>query len=431
MTTRRRFLAGLGTAAIGTVAGCGALDGLNDDSEDRLETADFEGWTPERLVEPSALPLELPAPLFESLEERARDLLAAVPDDPAIPNATIRQEILADRSHARERIDDGVDADTDIERLKRLHGNLREAAELFGSYRAATGHDDASIVADRRERIRGDLATFESTMDYTAVSTLEAVLVYAPVEDRLEQARSELPPREPYPDEPIANVEQAGRAYRGIESAAAALETARGIRSVYHSDLETSQSRWGELATAARWLEISVDRTRSSRVPSPETADPEDVFELELSGIKRDLYRFARRDTQHTIDTINDAVDTNRFATAVVLAGQSLASIAAFEGVIAGIRQGTLADEPSVESVRTAADGAHETLQSIPMGEYPFLSAAIGKPAVLEYRSGVRSAGEELFDPEYAEASFRHAGLLGAATNEAAGFVVEQFEGHT
>lgn len=429
MTTRRQFLAGLGTATIGTVAGCGALGELNGDAEDPLEKADFEGWTPATLVEPSALPFELPEPLFESLEERARDLLGAVPDEPAIPNATIRQEIRADRSRVQDRIDDGVDADTDMGRLKRLHGNLSDAAELFGSYRAASGKNDGNIVADRRERIREELATFESKMNYAAASPLEAVLASAPVEDRLERARRELPPREPYPDDPVANVEQAGRAYRGVESAAAALDAARGIRTAHHSNLETAQSRWGELATAARWLEISVDRTQSSRVPYPETADSGDVFELELSGVKQDLYRFARRDTQHTIDSFKDAVDTNRFGTAAVLAGQSLASIAAFEGVITAIREGTLADESSVESVRTAADGAHETLQGIPMGEYPFLSAAIGKPAVYEYRSGVGSAGEELFDPEYAEASFRHAGPLGAATNEAAAHVFEQLEG--
>ncbi|MDZ7850901.1 MAG: hypothetical protein U5K70_08970 [Halodesulfurarchaeum sp.] len=430
MTTRRQFLAGLGTAAVGSLAGCGALDGSYGNSEDPLEKADFEGWTPATLVEPSALPFELPETLFGSLEGRTRDLLTAVPEDPAIPNATIRQEIRADRSHVQKRIEDGVDADTAMGRLKRLHGNLRDAAELFGSYRAASGQNDGAIVADRRERIREDLAIFESSMDYAAPSTLEAVLVYAPVEDRLERAKHELPPREPYPDDPVANVEQAGRAYQGVESAAAALEAARGIRTAQHSDLEIAESRWSELATATRWLDISVGRTRSSRVPYPETADSADVFEFELSGVKQEVYRFARRDTQHTIDSFNEAVDTNRFGTAAVLAGQSLASIAAFEGVITAIRQGTLADEPSVESVRTAADGAHETLQEIPMGEYPFLSAAIGQPAVFEYRSGVRSAGEELFDPDYAEASFRHAGLLGAATNEAAAFVVEQLEGH-
>ena len=428
MTSRRRFLAGLGTGAIGVMAGCAAFAGVNDESEDRLRSEDFSEWAPETLVMPSSLPISLPDELFETQENRTRDLLEAVPEDPKIPNSVIENDITEQRETVRTRVEDGSDADTDAGRLKNWHGFRTDAAELFGSYRAATGADDASILNTRREEIRNGLAAFEAALDYSAASTVEAALVYDLIEDRLERAKSDIPPYNPYPTDPAANVEQAGRAFESVESAAAALAEARGVQNAYESAREETASRWSDLADTVRWLEISVSRTRSRRVPDPETADSETVFEFELSGVERDLFRFTRQNARYSIESVRESREDGRFATAVIMAGRSLVSIAAFDGVITALRNGNVPEEQSVETVQSAADDAYDSLRGLPTVGYPFLNAAIGKPAVWDYRSGIRSLSENRFDPEYAEASFRHASLVGSATPAAASFIVDQLE---
>lgn len=436
MTTRRRFLAGLGTLGLTGLAGCEALDGSDGGSTDHLEQAALGGWVPESVQMPSALPFSLPSGLAEKHETRARSLLDRVPADPSIPNGVIENRIREERAAVETRVTEGSDAQTPLAELGEWRGYRNDAANVYGSYTAATGQADGAAVEDRRRTVRQKLGAFEASIEYSAASPLEGVLVYAPIEERLEKAAQESLPHNPYPAEPIANVAQAGAAFESVEAAAAELEDAQGIRESYLTTRQETSSRWTSLIDTFRGLDIAVDRTQRERIPDPEDADHESMFAEALTGVDMELFSIARRSARFSHDPLRTYRDMGQYAMASLEAGRRLASIAAFDAVIktlesgvsGSIQDGETSDGQTVESLKSSARTAAKTIDSLHEADYPHLSAAIADRAVSNYHVGRQNLAERYFDPEHAEASFRYASLYGAAAPEAASFVAERIE---
>lgn len=435
MTTRRRYLAGLGTLGLTGLAGCEALDRSEGDTTDRLEETDLDGWVPDTVQGPSPLPFSLPSGLAEEHEARARSLLESVPQDPSIANGAIENRIREDRAAVEDRVADVSDVPTTLDELRVWRSYRSDAANVYGSYNAATGQDDGAAIEDRRNTVREQIGGFEAAIEYSAASPLEAVLVYAPIEERLEEATRESLPHNPYPEDPIANVEQAGDAFESVEAAAAALDDARGIHETYLGTREEA-SRWSTLIDAFRGLEIAVDRTQKERIPDPEDADHESMFASEVTGVDLELFQMARRGVRFRHDPLRTYRDTAQYAMAALEAARRLARIAAFDAVItalesgegASIQEGDTADGQSVANIKSAASTAAETITALHEVEYPHLSAAIADGAIGSYRVGRRNLGEQYFDPEHAEASFRYASLYAAAAPSAASFVADRIQ---
>lgn len=436
MTTRRRYLAGLGTLGLTGLAGCEALDRSDGDSTDRLEETDLDGWIPDTVQGPSPFPFSLPSGLAEEHEARARSLLGSVPQDPSIPNGAVENRIREERAAVEDRVAELSDLPTALDELRVWRSYRSDAANVYGSYKAATGQDDGAAIEDRRNTVREQIGGFEAAMEYSAASPLEAVLVYAPIEERLDEATHESLPHNPYPEDPIANVEQAGDAFESVEAAAAALEDARGIQETYLGTRQETASRWSTLIDAFRGLEIAVDRTQKERIPDPEDADHESMFASEVTGVDLELFQMARRGVLFRHDPLRTYRDAAQYAMAALEAGRRLARIAAFDAVItalesgdeASIQEGETTDGQSVANIKSAASTAAETITALHEVEYPHLSAAIADGAIESYRVGRRNLDEEYFDPEHAEASFRYASLYGAAAPSAASFVAERIQ---
>ncbi|MDR5657165.1 hypothetical protein RH831_08225 [Halodesulfurarchaeum sp. HSR-GB] len=427
MKSRRQFLGSLGLGAVTGLAGCLSLDGGSDDSDSGIEAEDLQGWEPDTLPTQTVLPFDLAPELQETHQARANALVESVPTDPSIPNGHIAQQIITDREHVRTQLETEPDGPP----LQALHSRQRtrtSAAELYGAYRAATGNDDGGAVSRRRRESREAWSSVSTAIEYEASTPVEAVLVYAPIERRLEQARHESEPQEAYPDRPLSNVEQAGNAFEAVETAIATVESARGIRNQYLETRPNASPQWNRLLRSLRDLEISVSRTQSERVDLPENPSMDEFEGIELSGIQRELLHSADRELRYGDDPIRDRRVNGQPATAILQAGRTLAAIAAYEAVAEGIRDGAIPDASTETSVKTAAERAVSAIESLLEDDHSRLRFAVARPARSAYESGVRRLDDGYYDVEEIEAQFRYATVSAYAVAEAVPFVVSTLE---
>lgn len=413
MTSRREFVAGLGTAVAAGLAGCSALGG-NDQEPDGLTAEDLAGWTPPDLVAPNGFPVGVPDAMAENHLSRAAALLETVPQELSIPNEAIQSELRSDRERVAEEIESPETIDRPLVRLRSRRWTRGEAAELVGRYRAATGEDDAAALAERRRAVRRAGFEFQSDLSYAARSPIEAVLVYAPIESLLETVRRRTRPRAEYPDSPTHDVDAAGDVFQAVERAGAAFVDARGLRETYREKREGLTEQWAQLVETSRWIEYAVDRTGDERIQGSEPPDRESAFNFELTPVERELYQHARRRVMSHGNPVRTEREAGRYGSAIIEAGERLAAITVYDAVVGAIEADKLPEEQSRATLESAASRADEAIRDVPMGEYPFLGATILFPAIDTYQTGVRTVTE--FDnPPWAEGSFRYAALFANA----------------
>jgi hypothetical protein len=423
---RREYLAGLGTAAAASLAGCNTIQQFRNSEPDRLEESALDGWSPPEILAPSSIPIEIPDSFRANHEERARTLLEAVPSDPDIPNAVVRDSVREDREAVLADLAAGSEADRTMAVLRECRWTRGEAAELYGTYRAATGADDATELRGRREPLRERVALLNAELEYRASSPIEAVVCYETIERLLRDAERLSRPRVRYPESPAHDVERAGDVWQSVERADAAMGDATGLREIYREDLTDRTEQLPRLAESASDLEIVVDRTRAERLAFDPSEEPADVFEFDLDRVDRELYEVAARELRFQEEEHRDHRADGRYAASIVAAGRTLGTIAAMDGVTTAIRNGDLPDEQSRHSLTNSASRAAEIISGATTNAgAPFLVAGLLDPALSAYRTAVESAGE-FYDPVRAEANFRFAALSGAGAIEAASFLADR-----
>lgn len=427
MRTRRNLLAAVGTGVLGGLAGCAGLLEADSDSEPDIDVDDFQGWTPPNPGTTTRLPVTLAEDTWATHRTRARTLFQSVPENPSIPNGVVNAELSSDRAKLRTELESGRDEGQPLDRLDHWRRVRADVANLRGAYRAASGHDDAESVARRRGTSRDRLAALRSGIEYRARDALEAVLVYAPIEDRFDEASRETRPVVGYPEAPLSNVEQAGTAVESVESAAASLDDAEAIHAQYLEDLATAEPQWNRLLRTVEELDYTVDRTWSERVDFLE-ADAKSRYGTALRGVQADLHRLAIREVRYREDDIRDHERDGRPATAVLEAGRTLASIVVADAVDAGLQNGRIAESPTECSLRTAAQNAVAALESLLEQSHPHLAVAVGVPALNGYRSAVHHLGTSYYGVEYIESQFRFARLFASAAGRVTPFVATRLQ---
>jgi len=422
MTTRRTLLTGVGTIVATSLAGCASLRGTGDQASKRIDPGEIGAVEPVT-VPVSTLPVAIPPSLVERHRTRAADLLGSVPTDPAIPNEVVVDRLQNDRERVAKRLADGSDASDQVDRLDDWRHVRGEAANLSGAYRAATGTDDGPAVDERRRTIRGGLGAFAADVDYRAADPVEAVVVHATLEELRDTAERLTRPIPPYPQSPEAAVEQAGDAVERVETAAASLADARGIREAYLGDRPSVTSQWSTLADAGRQVEVAADIARRP-LERYRTSDPGDVFDRDVRGTATgQLFEIAARRIRPPALDAGDLRRDGEYARALLDSGRSLAAIAALRSVVDTIESGGGVESVTAESVTTAAATARQAIRSLGDGPHPHLSVAIASPAVANYRSGRRHLEESYFDAHDAWVAFRYATLLARAASQAADYV--------
>lgn len=422
MTTRRSMLAGVGTLAATTLAGCASLRGTDDTASERIEPGDV-GPVEALPVPVSTLPVAIPQSLAKAHRTRASDLLDSVPTDPSVPNGVVAKRIQADRERVQKRLTAGSDAAEQLARLEDWRHVRGDAANLSGAYRAATGTDDGAAVAERRRSVRAERNAFAATIEYRASDPVEAVLVHATLEDLLGTAERLTRATPPYPDSPAAAVEQAGDVVERVETAAASVADARGVREAYLRDRSSVTSHWATLAEAGRQVEVAADIARRP-LERYRTSDVGDVFDRDVEGtLAGQLFEIAARRIRPAVDDAGDMRRDGEYARAILDSGRTLGAIAALRSVVDAIESGGLDESLSPKSVTDAATAARQATESLGTGPHPHLTVALAYPAVANYRAGRRYVEDSYFDARDAWVDFRYAALLARAAPQAADYV--------
>ncbi|MFW5903535.1 MAG: hypothetical protein ACOCS7_02225, partial [Halolamina sp.] len=428
MTTRRRFLAGVGTAAAVTLAGCSSLGGPEERERDEIDPEAFEGEIGALTWPASPLPVHLPESLVATHRTRATELYASVPADPSIPNEVVAERLDEERGHLETRLDEESDAGPALEALDDWRYTRGSAANLAGAYRAATGEDDGADVRDRRRTIRADLGDFVADLEYRAADPIEAVQIYATVEDLLGDVRRRVRPVHPYPDSPTAAVEQAGDAVEDVEDAAASLADAREIRDTYLADRESVTSQWSRLIDGSRSMDYALGRTRETAGEFLQEPDPGSVFDRDLTRLAERLYMTASRrvDAGSGGPGEFERRGHGEYATAILDATRELAAIAVLRNVVDGIESGQFADDVTAQSVIDAADEARSAVDALADATDPTLAVAVARPGFGAYQGGRRDLEDHFLAPADAQAAFRYTAMYARVAPEAAGYLVDR-----
>lgn len=426
MTSRRAVLGSVGLLGVASVAGCSALPFGNDDG-----TASPDVSLPPDVVEPiswpeSPFPTPIPSSLARRHRERATELLGTVPRDPSVPNGAIAEELRSERDRAADRLEEPTDESWATEQLSEWRHRLNAAATVRGAYRAATGEDDAPTVAKRRQAIRDDLHAFVSDHEYRASSPLEAVLAHAPIEALVADGRGRVRPSPAYPADPVADPFQAGDAVGRVELARATVDDARRLSELYRTERSDARSQWGSLIGAADRLRFTVDRTRAS-VDSVLDAD-ERPFDTDLEGTAgRWLFDSTSRRVVARADAFAASRDDGDYATAVVEAGRTLATIEALRTTTDGIRDGAYQETVTVESVSRAAERARDAIAAIEESETPKLATLIARPAIEFFHAVPESIEEGYADAPRVQGGLARTELYARAVPSATASVIDRF----
>jgi hypothetical protein len=428
MTTRRRFLAGIGTAAATGLAGCSSLGGPDERESEEIDSSAFGDGVPGIVWPASPFPVSLPASLLETHRTRASQLYSSVPASPPIPNEVVANEVAEDREYLGTRMEEGSDATITLEAIDDWRSIRGSAAHLRGTYRAATGSDDAADVADRRETVRAELGEFVADLEYRATDPIEAVLVYAPVEALLGDVRQYVRPIHPYPDTPLTAVEKAGDAVRDGEVATASLTDARGFRETYLADRDSVDRQWSRLIDVSRTLDHAVHRTRETVGEYVQQYDPGSVFDRNLGPVPEELFRVASRRVESGSgrDREYERYGHGSYARAILDSTQELAAIAALDRVVDGIESAGFAAEATVTAVNNAAADARSAVESLGEATNPHLAIAVARPGIGSYAGARRRLDERYFDPADAQASFRYAAMYARVAPQAADYLVDR-----
>ena len=419
LTTRRGALAACG-AGLAALAGCAAIgtggdgdDGREYEPSEHPDLADAEAPAP-----PDAFPVAVTRAMVDTHLDRARSLVEAVPEEPAVPNGVIADHLAHDRQHLVEALEEGLDEPTARGRLGRARSLRGDAAEFEGAYRAATDELDPAAVDDRRERLRADRLAFEADWDYRGVDVPASLVVHEALESLVASARRDADGWPPVPADPVDDPSQAGDAVGEVERARAALVDAGRLRLAHLEDVGDPRSFRSAFTVAAYRLDR---RSLFDRRLVHEHLDRR-VDEAGFDGSLEDapgarLYRTARQ----RADSLLRGADRQqgRFASAVLRGGRLAASLRAFEAVLDALEAGEYAELPAsadaVAEERQAAVDALETawstgpaalsvevavpaLQALERGHWPFRES--GRYG----RSVSRAIGEFAYARLYAEA---------------------------
>jgi hypothetical protein len=283
-------------ALLGTVAGCSAVP---DQSSGPVE---LDGAALRALGDdgppsiPEALPVAPGGAHLAATERRARALVDAVPADlgpAAVPNGAIRERLVRAREHAVETLDGAAATAAPYERLTAF-GTARPTARFAaGTWRAIDAGRRREDLADALAAVRRDRRAFAERRAYVGGDPVDATLVHAAVERRLDAARSADrlgDPRRYRPDNPLA----VGEAAEDVERARVAVDDAAHLHDRLVASVDDPTTLRDRLVAAHGALRDEFESARASLPPidpeRPWDVEGVDVGETPAVGALEDLH---------------------------------------------------------------------------------------------------------------------------------------------
>ena len=379
--SRRAVLATCG-AGLAALAGCSGVD-VTLGGEER----EYEPGTLVRLTDwevparPDAFPVRVVASMVDRHYDRARELLAAVPAQPEVPNGVIARRIREDRERAADGLEERPDTTTGLERVEEARQVRSQAAEVDGAYRAAVGEIDRETVAERRDALRSELHGFEGEWAYRGGDPVRALVVHAELERLVGRTGRSAEAWPPFPDDPRDDVFRAGEVVSNVEEGRAALGDATRLRARYLEELTDPRSYRSAIAAASHRLERRAERY-GRHVRGYLDRRASEAFDRSVQGTPaEELYVEARQRARGVGNSAEEARRAGDHATATLRAGTELVGLRAFEAVLDAVEAGEYGPPESGDRIVAAREDAVAALREAWGTEPVPVSVELTEPA--------------------------------------------------
>lgn len=361
--TRRDVLAGLGTAAVATVAGCNRLQDESD-APTRFDADDVR-----TVLSTSTPEFQRPVPVQpdgEAIEQgltRCTDLVETVPSSISteeVPNGAVRREISQYRADAVEARGDVEDESEPFHALLSLREARATALRAAAAFQAIQ-NDLASSLERAQRELRTRVGTRLVQVEYTGDDRGRTLLLAFRLERALLGARRRVNRGFRTPD---PNVLDVGDLADDVEHAAATLDATEALTARHDAETTEPTDFTNAIGTTLRATELSIGR---SDPPDP------DASERELFGrpLERRELQYLSQNALRSADRWREDLATarteGRFAIGLDHAFRAERDARAFETVARRIEEDTIPELETVEPIRTEREAALEAARSVPV----------------------------------------------------------------
>jgi len=280
--TRRNALAALGT--LGALAGCSAANPLSSGSD----ATELDGATLRAAVDdsPPSVPRRLPVDIGDdhlaATERRARSLLDSVPaplGPDEVPNGAIRERLNHAHEGAAERLSRAAEAATPFERLSAFADARADARFAAAAWRAVDEGLDREALEDETATVREDREALRSRRRYVGADPVDATLVHAAIERRLDRAGADVEVDEPSRHR-AGNPLGVGETAEDVERARVAVDDAAHLYDRLTASLDQPEALRTRLVDARETLVEAFESARAD----VESVDPDRPWAVEGEG---------------------------------------------------------------------------------------------------------------------------------------------------
>lgn len=383
--SRRAFLGrtAVTVGGLAGLAGCNALerdDGPNPPDYDMAAVTDLV--TKPVPAPPNVFPIEIPADRYRAHESRARELLDAVPRSPEIPNEAVAERIKRERSDLAEHLGDMTDEETPRERLGQWRYYRAQAAEVWGSYVAATAQYDADDFQTRYDELRAAYADFTSTWEYRGTDPTVALVLHHAIEELVSHGLDSVLTSGPFPTDTQAAVFEAGGMIQEHEYASANLADARAFRSQYLDTQSNPPSNRLRFAAATERLHHPIGLGTHRGPYEGALAEGADALDVNFDhGPAARAFEHAREAAKFSDQDVDRARTRNDPATAVLEAGRYRHAHRVFRDVVDAIRADQITWPTDIAAFRRLRSDTIQRLEDAWAAELPHLSTELVKHA--------------------------------------------------
>jgi hypothetical protein len=367
--TRRGALALLG---VGALAGCSGVNPLSSDADEpELDAAALRAAVADGAPSlPRRLPVGVGTAHLDATERRARGLIDAVParlGPDEIPNGAIRDRVRNARERARGSLSTATEAPTPFERLAAFADARADARFAAAAWRAIDEGVTRDDLRDEAEAVRADRRALRDRWRYVGSDPVEATVVHAAIEDRVETARGDVAtggPNRYRPGNPLG----VGDVAEEVERARAAVDDAAHLYDRLTASLDDPVDLRPRLTDARRRLHEAFEDEQAA-LSSVDRREPWRVEGVDVEGTP------AAEALEELFAPIDPADDDDGWADgmpaeALTWAHASFVSLRAFRSLRERVREGeTFAVESAadVADVRTAAVDALRAAEDSPV----------------------------------------------------------------
>ncbi|MDX1747261.1 MAG: hypothetical protein R3324_15095, partial [Halobacteriales archaeon] len=313
---------------------------------------------------------------------RARALLAAVPTDLDLPNEVMAAEIRADRETVADALseEESTAHASELTRLTAWRSRREQAAEVWGTYQAATEDLDPEMVSTRRDELRAAHLDFLGTWAYRGPDPLAALVSHRRLERLVGEVRDGIVAWPAFPSDPKAAVFRSGDVVSTLERGRAALDDAVRIRARLVDRIPSTTPQRDALVATAHRLKRDVRHARHRRDQLFDV-DP-DPFDRDIEDTPAEmLFQRVQSRADGAPESIIQDLDRDHYARAVRRAGAALVTYELLDEVASRIRAGELVTPKDAATIREERSAAIATVQHAWTKDPQRLSQELSWPA--------------------------------------------------